>query len=83
MSSRLTSLPPRTICEVAAAPRHADGLWGELTNVVMAASSSLGEELGELVSPQYRDYLAAEELGRAGDCSSLHPACPTSFFSFI
>ena len=75
--------PPRAICEVAATPDHHDGLFGEVMNVVMAASSSLGEELGELVSPQYRDYLAAEELGRARNCSSLHPACPTSFFTYV
>ena len=83
-SSWLTSPTlPRTICEVAATPGHADGLWGELTNVVMSASSSLGEELGELVSPAYRAYLEAEQLGRAGDCSSLTSRCPVSFFSFI
>jgi len=73
----------RTICEVAATPGHSDGLFGEVMNVVFSASSTIGEDFQDLLSPEYKDYLEAETLGRkSGDCSSLASNCPLSLFSF-
>ena len=51
-------------------------------NVVLSASSSLAPELGDLVSPRYREYLQAEQHGRQGDCGALAEDCPKSFFTF-
>ena len=51
-------------------------------NVVLSASSSLAPELGDLVSPRYREYLQAEQHGRQGDCRALADDCPKSFFTF-
>merc|ERR1712014_73807 len=73
----------RTICEVAATPSHNDGLFGDIMNVVFSATSTIGEDLQDLLSPEYKDYLEAETLGReGGDCSSLASSCPLSLFSF-
>ena len=46
----LTILFPRAICEVAATPEHEDGLFGEIVNVILNASASIGSEMGDLVS---------------------------------
>ena len=73
---------PRTICEVASTPDHSDGLFGEVMNVVLSASSAVGSELGDLVSPKYGEYLRAEKKGKEGDCKDLEENCPVSFFSF-
>ena len=40
----------RAICEVAATPNHEDGLFGEIVNVILNASASIGSEMGDLVS---------------------------------
>ena len=63
--------------------KNGGGVWtppppcqNELMNIVLSASSSLAPELGDLVSPRYREYLQAEQHGRQGDC-------PKSFFSLI
>jgi len=73
----------RAICEVAETPNHVDGLWGEMINLMLSASSSIGREMGEIVGPQYNKYLAAQSLGESGDCSSLHGQCPLSFFNLF
>ena len=39
----------RAICEVAATPDHEDGLFGEIVNVILNASASIGSEMGDLV----------------------------------
>ena len=39
----------RAICEVAATPDHEDGLFGEILNVILNASASIGSEMGDLV----------------------------------
>jgi len=68
---------------VAATPNHDDGLFGEIVNVILNASASLGSELGNMVSPDYKSYLEAEFLGRdTGDCSSYSKTCKMSFFKF-
>jgi len=73
----------RAICEVAATPDHEDGLFGEIVNVILNASASIGSEMGDLVSSDYKGYIEAESLGRnTGDCSSISKACKTSFFTF-
>ena len=40
---------PRAICEVAATPDHEDGLFGEIVNVILNASATIGSEMGDLV----------------------------------
>ena len=45
-----TLLILRAICEVAATPDHEDGLFGEIVNVILNASASIGSEMGDLVS---------------------------------
>ena len=49
-------------------------------NVVLTVSSSLTPEV--LVTPLYREYLQAEQLGRKAGCGALLKDCPRGLFIF-
>jgi hypothetical protein len=69
----------RSICETALTPSHADGLLGELMNLMLLPSYLLEKVplMGE------SDYLQAQRRGQyQKDCSFYHEKCPKSFFTF-
>ena len=71
------------MCEVAAAPSHGDGLWGDVVNLVLSATQGLGDDMENVVGGEYSGYLQAQKRGEEGDCSSYHKSCPMSLFSYI
>merc|ERR1739844_35535 len=70
----------RLLCEVAERPLKNAGLLGDIINLVLRGDPSDGNRGGQ--GRKTDDYIGAQNLGKAGNCTSLYKHCPVSLFNF-
>jgi len=69
----------RLLCEVAERPLKNAGLLGDIINLVLRGDPSDGNSRRHLRKSE--DYIGAQSLGKAGNCTSLYKHCPVSLFN--
>ena len=83
----------RLLCEVVERPLKNAGLLGDIINLVLRYFSNDPEKKlylniclrGDPRGGEGRrtdDYIGAQNLGKAGNCTSLYKHCPLSLFNF-
>ena len=86
----------RLLCEVVERPLKNAGLLGDIINLVLRYFSNGSEKLYFNIclrgdpsdgnrggqGRKTDDYIGAQNLGKAGNCTSLYKHCPVSLFNF-